>query len=90
VLRGKGKGVGTSGKKLTKERELRGKEGEGEPRGKEGEGEPREGEKELYQTVQINLDPKGMGHVVSSPLLLKPRTENDEGVPMKIDLRPLS
>ena len=81
MLRGKGKGAGTSGKKLTKERE---------PRGKEGEGEPREGEKELYQTVQINLDPKGMGHVVSSPLLLKPRTKNDEGVPMKIDLRPLS
>ena len=81
MLRGKGKGAGTRGKKLTKERE---------PRGKEGEGEPREGEKELYQTVQINLDPKGMGHVVSSPLFLKLRTKNDEGVPKKIDLKPLS
>jgi hypothetical protein len=51
---------------------------------------PGEEEKELYQTLQINLDPKGMGHVVSSPLFLKPRTENDERVPKKIDLRPLS
>ena len=46
-------------------------------------------EKELYQIVQINLDLKGMGHVVSSLLFLKPRTENDEEVPKKIDLRPL-
>jgi hypothetical protein len=49
-----------------------------------------EGEKELYQTIQINLDPKGMSHVVSSPLFLEPKTKNDEGVPKKIDLRPLS
>jgi hypothetical protein len=38
------------GKKLTEERE---------PREKEGEGELGEGEKEFYQTVQINLDLKG-------------------------------
>jgi hypothetical protein len=30
------------------------------------------------------------GSVVSSPLFLRPITENDEGVPKKIDLRPLS
>jgi len=66
------------GKKLTEEREPREKEGEGE------------GEKELYQIAQINLNLKGKGHVVSSPLFLKPRTENDEKVPEKIDLRPLS
>jgi hypothetical protein len=38
------------GKKLIEERE---------PGEKEGEGEPGEGEKEFYQTVQINLDSKG-------------------------------
>ena len=76
LLRGNGKGAGTGGKKLIEERESREKEGEGE--------------KELYQTVQINLYPKGMGHVVSSPLFLEPRTKNYEGVPKKIDLRPLS
>ena len=46
-------------KKLQEERELREKEGEGE--------------KEVYQTIQINLDPKGIGHVVSFPLFLKPQ-----------------
>jgi hypothetical protein len=81
LLRGKGKGAKTGGKKLTEERE---------PREKEGEGEAGEGEKELYQIVQINLNLKGKGHVVFSPLFLKPRTENDEKVPKKIDLRPLS
>ena len=83
LLRGKGKGARTGGKKLTEEREPREKEGEGE-------GEAGEGEKELYQIAQINLNLKGKGHVVSSPLFLKPRTENDEKVPKKIDLRPLS
>jgi hypothetical protein len=78
LLRGKGKGARMGGKKLTEEREPREKEGEGE------------GEKELYQIAQINLNLKGKGHVVSSPLFLKPRTENDEKVPEKIDLRPLS
>jgi hypothetical protein len=67
------------GKKLKEERELR-----------EKEGELGEGDKECYQTAQINLDLKGMGHVVSSPLFLRPITENDEGVPKKIDLKPLS
>ena len=67
LLRRKGKGARTGGKKLAEE---------GEPREKEGERE-----KEIYQTIQINLDLKGMGHVVSSPLFLEPRTENDEGVP---------
>jgi hypothetical protein len=81
MLRRKGKKVGTGGKELTEERESR---------KKKGEEELGEGEKELYQTVQINLDPKGMGHVVSSPLFLKLRTKNDEGVPKKIDLKPLS
>jgi hypothetical protein len=83
LLRGKGKGARTGGKKLTEEREPREKEGEGE-------GEAGEGEKELYQIAQINLNLKGKVHVVSSPLFLKPRTENDEKVPEKIDLRPLS
>jgi hypothetical protein len=50
LFREKGKGVGMGGKKLTEERE---------PREKEGEGELGEGEKEFYQTVQINLDLKG-------------------------------
>jgi len=81
MLKGKGKGARTGGKELTEERE---------PREKKKEGELGEREKELYQTVEINLDPKGMGHVISSPLFLKLRTENDEGVPKKIDLRPLS
>ena len=83
LLRGKGKGARMGGKKLTEEREPREKEGEGE-------GEAGEGEKEVYQIAQINLNLKGKGHVVSSPLFLKPRTENDEKVPEKIDLRPLS
>jgi len=73
LLRGKGKRAGTGGKKLTEEREPREKEREGER------------EKELYQTVQINLDLKGMG--LSSPLFLKPRTKND-GDPKKINLGP--
>ena len=47
---GKGKRAGMGGKKLTEERELR-----------EKEGEPGEGDKECYQTAQINLDLKGMG-----------------------------
>jgi hypothetical protein len=66
LLGRKGKGARTGGKKLAEE---------GEPRGK------REKEKEIYQTIQINLDLKGMGCVVSSPLFLEPRTENDEGFP---------
>jgi hypothetical protein len=33
---------------------------------------------------------KGKGHVVSlSSLFLRPKTKNDEGIPKKIDLRPL-
>jgi len=45
-----GKKGWNGGKKLTEERELR-----------EKEGEPGEGDKECYQTAQINLDLKGMG-----------------------------
>jgi hypothetical protein len=58
LFRWKGKGARMGGKKLTEERELKEQE-EGEELG--------EGEKEYYQTVQIHLDSKGKGHVVSLP-----------------------
>ena len=74
LLRGKGEGAGMSGKKTNRrnrtERERRRRK----------TGRRREG---TLPNCPYNLDPKGMGHVVSSPLLLKPWTENDEGVPKK-------
>jgi len=63
LLRGKGEGAGMSGKKTNRrnrtERERRRRK----------TGRRREG---TLPNCPYNLDPKGMGHVVSSPLLLKP------------------
>jgi hypothetical protein len=45
-------------------------------------------ERILSNLPQTYLDLKGMGHETSFLLFLRPRTENEEEDPKKIDLRP--